>query len=63
MAVPEAGVLIAMRSMSERSFIDTNVLVYTDDNDEPAKQEIALGLIEEIRRKRTGFVSTQGCGT
>lgn len=45
--------------MSARSFFDTNVLVYTDDTDAPAKRERALDLLSEHRRKRTGVVSTQ----
>jgi hypothetical protein len=41
------GASIATRSMSARSFFDTNVLVYTDANDEPIKQVRALELIEQ----------------
>jgi predicted nucleic acid-binding protein len=45
--------------MPERSFVDTNVLVYTDDGDSPAKQEASLALVERLRRERSGVVSTQ----
>lgn len=45
--------------MPARSFFDTNVLVYTDDGDSPAKQERALALIAEARRTGSGVVSTQ----
>lgn len=45
--------------MSARSFLDTNVLVYTDDKDSPAKQRRAVALLAEHRRARTGVVSTQ----
>jgi predicted nucleic acid-binding protein len=45
--------------MPERSFVDTNVLVYTDDRDSPAKQETALAVVERVRRERSGVVSTQ----
>jgi predicted nucleic acid-binding protein len=45
--------------MPARSFIDTNVLVYTDDHDAPAKQKRALQLIVDCRRTRTGVLSTQ----
>ncbi|HUF51394.1 MAG TPA: PIN domain-containing protein [Longimicrobiales bacterium] len=45
--------------MAERSFVDTNVLVYTDDRDAPAKQKAALTLVERLRRERTGVISTQ----
>lgn len=45
--------------MSGRSFLDTNVLVYTDDHDAPDKQKIALDLVERARMEATGVVSTQ----
>ncbi|MGH8654132.1 MAG: PIN domain-containing protein [Gammaproteobacteria bacterium] len=45
--------------MSARSFLDTNVLVYTDDHDTPHKQRVALDLVEQFRLQRTGVVSTQ----
>ena len=45
--------------MSVRSFLDTNVLVYTDDFSTPAKQEAALDLMESARLGSWGVVSTQ----
>ena len=49
-----------MRSMPvARSFLDTNVLVYTDDQDSPNKQAKALELVESMRLSGTGVVSTQ----
>jgi predicted nucleic acid-binding protein len=45
--------------MAGRSFLDTNVLVYTDDDDSPAKRRRALDLFAECRRSRQGVVSTQ----
>ena len=45
--------------MSARSFLDTNVLVYTDDAATPAKQRRALDLVAEHRRAGTGVVSLQ----
>ena len=45
--------------MSVRSFLDTNVLVYTDDYSTPAKQETALDLMESARLGSWGVVSTQ----
>jgi len=48
-----------MRCMSGRDFLDTNVLVYTDDGDAPAKKERALALYAECRRSGRGVVSTQ----
>jgi predicted nucleic acid-binding protein len=45
--------------MSARSFFDTNVLIYADDRAAPAKQRLALDLIAEHRRAKTGVVSLQ----
>jgi predicted nucleic acid-binding protein len=45
--------------MSARSFFDTNVLIYTDANDEPVKQARALGLIEQAKQARNAVLSTQ----
>ncbi len=45
--------------MAERSFVDSNVLVYTDDGDAPEKQALALDLVDELARTRSGVVSTQ----
>lgn len=42
-----------------RSFLDTNLLVYADVGDEPAKQRIAIELIKQHRAGATGVVSTQ----
>lgn len=45
--------------MSVRSFFDTNIILYADDQDAPAKQRRAIELIAEHRRERTGVVSLQ----
>ncbi|MGA2201550.1 MAG: PIN domain-containing protein [Terriglobales bacterium] len=45
--------------MTARSFFDTNVLVYADDDDAPAKQRLARDLVYEHRRAGTGVVSLQ----
>lgn len=45
--------------MSVRSFFDTNVFVYADDDAEPVKQRRAIELYEQHRHDRTGVVSTQ----
>jgi predicted nucleic acid-binding protein len=45
--------------MKERSFIDTNILVYTDDADSPEKCHRAVGLVEDAMRSSLGFISTQ----
>jgi predicted nucleic acid-binding protein len=45
--------------MSGRSFLDANVLVYTDASDAPAKQRVALDLCARHFADRTGVVSPQ----
>jgi predicted nucleic acid-binding protein len=45
--------------MNARSFFDTNILVYADDNDVPVKQRRARDLVAEHRRTGTGVVSLQ----
>ena len=42
-----------------RSFFDTNVLVYTDDPRDKVKQAVAIGLVRDHLRRRTGVVSLQ----
>src|SRR5580658_9642824 len=45
--------------MPARSFFDTNVLIYADDQAVPAKQKRALDLVAEHRRTKTGVLSLQ----
>jgi predicted nucleic acid-binding protein len=45
--------------MSDRSFFDTNVLLYADDESSPAKQRRARDLVAEHRRAGTGVISLQ----
>lgn len=45
--------------MSVRSFFDTNVLFYTDDNSAKRKRARALEVLAEHRRAGTGVVSLQ----
>ncbi len=45
--------------MPARSFLDTNVLVYTDDGSAREKQRRALDLVAEHRRAGTGVLSLQ----
>ena len=59
MAIHAVGVLIVTRFMSALSFFDTNILIYADDDDTPAKQRRASDLIAEHRRLGTGVVSVQ----
>jgi predicted nucleic acid-binding protein len=42
-----------------RTFLDTNILIYSDDPRDPAKQQMALALIKEHLRLRTGVVLLQ----
>jgi predicted nucleic acid-binding protein len=41
------------------SFLDSNILIYTDDHDAPEKQATALALVEAAHADRDTFVSTQ----
>ncbi len=45
--------------MAIRSFIDTNILVYVEARDEPAKQRAALALLKQLYESATGVLSTQ----
>jgi len=50
---------LEMNSMSDRYFVDTNILMYAHDKAAGAKHERAKALVEELWRDRTGVVSTQ----
>jgi predicted nucleic acid-binding protein len=45
--------------MSDRYFVDTDILMYAHDTAAGAKHERAKALVEELWRKRSGVVSTQ----
>ncbi len=45
--------------MSDRTFVDTNVLIYAHDVDAKAKREIAKGVLGELWSERTGALSLQ----
>jgi predicted nucleic acid-binding protein len=45
--------------MSARSFFDTNVLLYADDESAPVKQRRSRDLVAEHRRAGTGVISLQ----
>lgn len=45
--------------MADRSFIDTNVLVYAEASDAPGKQQAALALLKQLYETGTGVLSTQ----
>ena len=45
--------------MKERSFIDTNLLIYTDDGANPIKQQQAIALLETGWNHKNMVLSTQ----
>jgi predicted nucleic acid-binding protein len=45
--------------MSDKYFVDTNILMYAHDTSAGAKHERAKALVEELWRDRCGVVSTQ----
>lgn len=45
--------------MSDKYFVDTNILMYAHDTAAGAKHERARALVEELWRDRSGVVSTQ----
>lgn len=45
--------------MSDKFFVDTNILMYAHDTSAGAKHERAKALLEELWRDRSGVVSTQ----
>ena len=45
--------------MSDRYFVDTNILMYAHDKSAGEKHERARTLVEELWRERKGVVSTQ----
>ena len=45
--------------MSDRTFVDTNVLIYAHDVDAKAKHEAAKIVLHELWSERTGVLSMQ----
>lgn len=45
--------------MAQRSFIDTNVLIYAEASDAPVKQRVALDLLKQLYDEAQGVLSTQ----
>jgi predicted nucleic acid-binding protein len=45
--------------MSDKYYVDTNLLMYAHDTSAGAKHERARALVQELWRDRTGVVSTQ----
>ena len=50
---------LSIAGRGSRTFLVSNVLVYSDDPRDPAKQQMALNLIEMHLRGRTGVLSLQ----
>jgi predicted nucleic acid-binding protein len=55
----KAADLTGTTYMKERSFIDTNILVYSDDADATEKCASSVSLLETAMRTRFGVISTQ----
>lgn len=49
-------------SRPQRTFFDSNILLYAEDAASPVKQKVAIALVVEHRRERTGVVSSQVIG-
>jgi predicted nucleic acid-binding protein len=45
--------------MSDRTFVDTNVLIYAHDVDAKAKHEVAKSVLRELWSQRSGVLSMQ----
>jgi len=45
--------------MSEKTFVDTNVLIYAHDVDAKGKHEVAKSVLRELWSERTGVLSMQ----
>src|SRR5713101_5296062 len=45
--------------MTDRTFVDTNVLIYAHDMDAKAKHEVAQSILRELWSRRTGVLSMQ----
>jgi predicted nucleic acid-binding protein len=45
--------------MSDKTFVDTNVLIYAHDVDAGAKHEVAKAILREVWSERTGVLSMQ----
>jgi predicted nucleic acid-binding protein len=45
--------------MSDRVFVDTNILVYAHDLDAGRKHEVAISLLRDLWESQAGVISTQ----
>src|ERR1700689_5038457 len=53
------GPVRGMSCMSDKYFVDTNILVYAHDLKQGAKHERARGLVQKLWESENGVVSTQ----
>jgi predicted nucleic acid-binding protein len=45
--------------MNDKTFVDTNILIYAHDVDAKAKHDVAKGVLRELWSRRTGVLSMQ----
>lgn len=45
--------------MSDKTFVDTNVLIYAHDVDAGAKREVAAALLRDLWQRQSGLLSMQ----
>jgi predicted nucleic acid-binding protein len=45
--------------MNDKTFVDTNILIYAHDVDAKAKHDVARGVLRELWSRRTGVLSMQ----
>jgi predicted nucleic acid-binding protein len=55
----EPAIQVSPVPAGSRCFLDTNILVYADSPDEPAKLDQTLALLKQLRDAGTGVISTQ----
>ena len=57
--IPKGKHGLAMSSMINKVFFDTNILVYAADRHSPEKQHIARNALRAAAQSHTGVISTQ----
>ena len=55
----QGGSSLGMISMSDKFFLDTNILIYTFDPDSPGNRKIALDLVQRALSTGQGMISYQ----
>jgi predicted nucleic acid-binding protein len=45
--------------MNDKTFVDTNILIYAHDVDAKAKHDVAKGVLRDLWSRRTGVLSMQ----